>query len=59
MIVKTSCEDPSTVYLEFPEIRLVFRDGEYAGWYIHDIPSEEGFRERRDSVAEQNHRCPE
>lgn len=28
-----SCEDPSTVYLDFPDIRLIFRDGEYVGWY--------------------------
>ena len=33
MIVKNSCEDPSTVYLCFPDIRLIFRDGEYVGWY--------------------------
>lgn len=29
-----SCEDPSTVYEEYPDIRLIFRDGEYVGWYI-------------------------
>jgi len=30
-----SCEDPSTTYLcAFGDtLRLIFRDGEYAGWY--------------------------
>ena len=32
--VKTSCEDDHTVYVTFPDgLRLIFRDGEYAGWY--------------------------
>ena len=35
MKIITSCEDPSTVYLEFPDIRLIVRDGEYVGWYKH------------------------
>jgi hypothetical protein len=30
----TSCEDPNTKYLVFPDIRLIFREGEYVGWYI-------------------------
>ncbi len=30
----TSCEDPSTEYLAFPDIRLIFREGKYVGWYI-------------------------
>ena len=29
-----SCEDPRTVYLDFPDVRLIFRDGEYVGWYV-------------------------
>lgn len=31
--VIASCEDPGTVYIDFPDIRLIFRDGEYVGWY--------------------------
>jgi hypothetical protein len=30
----TSCEDPNTAYLALPDIRLIFREGEYVGWYI-------------------------
>ena len=33
MKIIASCEDPSTVYLDFPDIRLIFRDGKYVGWY--------------------------
>ena len=33
MKVITSCEDPSTVYLDFPDVRLIFREGKYVGWY--------------------------
>ena len=33
MKVITSCEDPNTVYLDLPNIRLIFRYGEYVGWY--------------------------
>lgn len=33
MKIITSCEDSSTVYLEFPDIRVIFRDGVYVGWY--------------------------
>lgn len=29
-----SVEDPSTEYLCFPDIRLIFRDGKYVGWYL-------------------------
>ena len=29
-----SPEDPHTEYLCFPDIRLIFRDGKYAGWYL-------------------------
>ena len=29
-----SAEDPNTEYLCFPDIRLIFREGEYAGWYF-------------------------
>ena len=29
-----SCEDPNTVYHETRDgLRLIFRDGEYDGWY--------------------------
>lgn len=34
MNVIVSCEDPSTVYIDFPDVRLVFRDGKYVGWYL-------------------------
>lgn len=34
MKVITSCEDPDTVYIDFPDIRLIFRNGEYVGWYV-------------------------
>ncbi len=30
----TSCEDTNTAYLALPDIRLIFREGEYVGWYI-------------------------
>ena len=30
-----SCEDEGTVYWDFPDgLRLVFREGEYVGWYL-------------------------
>lgn len=29
-----SVEDPATEYLCFPDIRLVFNEGDYVGWYI-------------------------
>ena len=34
MKVITSCEDPDTVYIDFPDIRLIYRNGEYVGWYV-------------------------
>ena len=35
-----SMEDPATVYYELPDgLRLIFREGKYAGWYL---PGEEG-----------------
>lgn len=34
MNVITSCEDSNTVYLDFPDIRLIFREGKYVGWYL-------------------------
>ena len=34
MKVITSCEDPNIMYIEFPDIRLIFRDGKYVGWYL-------------------------
>jgi hypothetical protein len=32
--VITSCEDPNTVYVELGDVRYIFRNGEYDGWYI-------------------------
>ena len=30
-----SCEDASTKYLDFPDgLRLIFREGQYVGWYV-------------------------
>ena len=30
-----SCEDTNTLYFEFPDnLRLIYRDGEYVGWYV-------------------------
>ncbi len=37
-----SCEDPGTVYLELPDIRLIFRDGKYIGWYSTGTGGNEG-----------------
>ena len=37
----TSCEDPKTVYLDLPDIRLIFRDGEYVGFYKPGVSEEE------------------
>jgi len=28
-----SCEDPSTTYLNIFDLRLIFREGKYIGWY--------------------------
>ena len=30
----TSPEDPNTEYLSFPDIRLIFNNGKYVGWYL-------------------------
>ena len=33
--VSTSCEDPNTTYLTFPDgLRLRINDGRYVGWYV-------------------------
>jgi hypothetical protein len=33
--VSTSCEDPNTTYLTFPDgLRIVINDGKYVGWYV-------------------------
>ena len=33
--VTTSCEDPNTEYITFPDgLRLIIREGVYAGWYV-------------------------
>lgn len=30
----TGCEDPATQYADFPDgLRLIYREGEYVGWY--------------------------
>ena len=49
MIVKViaSCENPGTVYIDFPDIRLIFRDGEYVGWYRPDETGDEDARTRK------------
>jgi len=31
--IMVSCEDPNTTYLCYRDMRFIFRDGEYAGWY--------------------------
>ena len=32
-----SCEDVNTKYLVFPDgLRLIFREGQYVGWYVCD-----------------------
>lgn len=34
--VETSCEDENTVYVTYPDgLRLIFRYGKYAGWYVY------------------------
>ena len=32
--VMVSCEDPRVKYICFPDIRLIFRDRRYMGWYL-------------------------
>lgn len=33
--VSTSCEDPNTTYLTFPDgLRLIIRGNGYVGWYV-------------------------
>lgn len=32
-MIKRNYDDPKTVYLCLPFIRLVFREGKYVGWY--------------------------
>ena len=29
----TSCEDSSVEYAQFDNVRFVFKDGDYVGWY--------------------------
>ena len=31
-----SCEDPNTYYVDLGDIRLIFKYGEYVGWYDHN-----------------------
>ena len=42
MTIMTSCEDPSTTYICLPDIRLIFRDGRYVGWYNPGSDEEKG-----------------
>lgn len=33
--VSTSCEDPNTTYLTFPDgLRVRVNEGKYVGWYV-------------------------
>lgn len=33
--ITTSCEDENTMYMTFLDgLRLIFREGEYVGWYV-------------------------
>ncbi len=33
--VTVSCEDADKVYITFPDgLRLIFKGGEYVGWYV-------------------------
>ena len=33
--ITTSCEDPATQYVDFPDgLRLIYREGTYVGWYL-------------------------
>lgn len=32
-MIKRSCENPNTVYVCLPRIRLIFDEGKYVGWY--------------------------
>lgn len=29
----TSCEDSSVEYCQFDNVRFIFKDGDYVGWY--------------------------
>lgn len=31
--VEVSCEDPNTTHVNLGEIRLIFKEGRYFGWY--------------------------
>ena len=33
-VVTTSCEDSETMYVEYPGLRLILREGKYVGWYL-------------------------
>ena len=46
MKVIVSSENPDVVYLDFPTIRIIYRNGEYDGWYVHTDGSETSKRER-------------
>lgn len=38
-----SCEDENTLYFTFPDgLRLIFRNGFYAGWYVCDAEVNDG-----------------
>lgn len=32
-MIKRNPDDPKTIYLCLPFVRLVFREGRYVGWY--------------------------
>lgn len=31
-----SAEDPNTTYVDLGDVRLIFKNGEYFGWYNHN-----------------------
>ena len=49
----TSCEDPHTQYLDFPDgLRVIYRDGVYAGWYLTGEAPEAKEKENCDTPFE-------
>lgn len=42
MKVIVSSENPDVVYLDFTDVRIIFREGQYAGWYIPGEVEREG-----------------
>lgn len=33
MMLHVSCENPDVQYIDLPDIRLIFHEGEYVGYY--------------------------